>query len=153
MYNRAWFEKKTGKKPKARPQKEEHQIQVGLFDWKQLQQNKYPALRNLFAIPNGGSRNGIEASNLKAEGVCAGVPDTLLAYPSDGFCGLFIEHKTKKGSLTKDQPIKCKKTGLVRYIREGQSTWFKRLAAAGYRCEVSRSTEQSINVIKEYLGI
>ncbi|MCK5346358.1 MAG: VRR-NUC domain-containing protein, partial [Candidatus Heimdallarchaeota archaeon] len=73
---------------------EEHQIQVGLFQWIDLQMNVYPALKNAFAIPNGGSRNDIEAKNLKNEGVRSGVPDVCLAYPSNGFHGLFIEHKS-----------------------------------------------------------
>jgi len=103
---------------------EEHQIQVGLFEWIDLQKNKYPALKNTFAIPNGGSRHILEAANLKAEGVKSGIPDILLAFPSKCFHGLFIEHKTAKGKLTKDKPILGKNTKLVRYIRKGQETWF-----------------------------
>lgn len=129
---------------------EEHQIQVGVFQWIDLQKEIYPALKNAFAIPNGGSRNEIEAKNLKAEGVRAGVPDMCLAYPSKGFHGLYIEHKTKKGQLTKDKTIKTKHGSR---IREGQETWFKRLSDCGYRCEVSRSIDQSISIIKRYLGV
>lgn len=129
---------------------EEHQIQVGVFQWIDLQKEIYPALKNAFAIPNGGSRNKLEAANLKREGVRAGVPDICLAFPSNGFHGLFIEHKAKKGKLSKDKVIK-KKHGSR--IREGQETWFKRLSGCGYRCEVSRSIDQSILIIKGYLGI
>ncbi len=136
---------------------EEHQIQVGLFEWIDLQKEIYPALKNAFAIPNGGSRNEIEAANLKAEGVKAGVLDVCLAYPSNGFHGLFIEHKTKKGKLSKDKPIyhKSKYRGnkVIRYIREGQETWFERLVEAGYCCRVSRSVYESIDILKIYLGI
>lgn len=130
---------------------EEHQIQVGLFEWIDYQKEIYPALKNAFAIPNGGSRNEIEAKNLKDEGVRAGVLDVCLAYPSKGYHGLFIEHKTKKGQLTKDKLVRDKK-GRIKYIREGQETWFKRLSNCGYRCEVSRSIDQSISIIKDYLG-
>jgi len=131
---------------------EEHQIQVGLFEWIDLQKNKYPALKNTFAIPNGGSRHILEAANLKAEGVKSGIPDILLAFPSKCFHGLFIEHKTAKGKLSKDKPIKDK-SGRIRYIREGQETWFYRLTEAGYCCMISRSIDESIDMFKRYLGI
>lgn len=133
--------------------KEEHQIQVAVFQWINLQKEIYPALKNAYAIPNGGSRNEIEAGNLKAEGVKAGVLDVCLAYPSKDFHGLYIEHKTKKGQLTKDKPIYIENTKIVRYIREGQETWFKRLQDAGYCCKVSRSVDESIEIFKWYLGI
>ena len=133
--------------------KEEHQIQVGVFQWINTVKEMYPVLKNAYAIPNGGSRNEREAANLKAEGVRAGVPDVFLAYPSKEFHGLYIEHKTKKGQLTKDKPIYLKNTKIVRYIREGQETWFKRLQDAGYRCEISRSIDQSIGIFKDYLNI
>lgn len=132
---------------------EEHQIQVGVFKWINLQKKIYPALKNAYAIPNGGSRNEREAANLKAEGVRAGVPDVFLAYPSKDFHGLYIEHKIKKQKLTKDKPIYIENTKIVRYIREGQETWFKRLQDAGYCCEVSRSIDQSIGIFKDYLDI
>jgi hypothetical protein len=133
--------------------KEEHQIQVAVFQWINLMKNRYPALYNAYAIPNGGSRNEKEAANLKAEGVKAGVLDVCLAYPSKDFHGLYIEHKTKKGELTKDKPIYIKNTRIVRYIREGQETWFKRLQDAGYCCEISRSIDESIDIFKWYLEI
>ena len=133
--------------------KEEHYIQVGVFKWINLVKEMYPALKNAYAIPNGGSRNEKEAGNLKAEGVRAGVPDVFLSYPSKEFHGLYIEHKTKTGKLSKDKPIYIKNTKIVRRTREGQETWFERLQSAGYRCEVSRSIDQSIEIFKDYLGI
>ena len=57
----------------------------------------------LFAIPNGGKRNIVEASRLKAEGVRAGVSDLFLAVPVGMDHGLFLEAKTKTGSLTENQ--------------------------------------------------
>ena len=60
--------------------KEEHEIQVGVFEWIDYQKEVYPQLKNVFAIPNGGSRNEIEAANLRKEGVRAGVWDMFLAY-------------------------------------------------------------------------
>ena len=42
----------------------------------------------IFAIPNGGSRNIIEASRLKKEGIVKGIPDLCLIMPNNI---LFIE--------------------------------------------------------------
>ena len=51
----------------------------------------------LFAIPNGGARHIKTARELKAEGVRKGVPDLFLAYPHNGYSGLFIEMKKRYG--------------------------------------------------------
>lgn len=79
----------------AIPGCDEHAEQVALFVWASQNFNKYPVLRKLFAIPNGGERNIKVASNLKAEGCKAGVPDTFLAVARAGKHGLFIELKRR----------------------------------------------------------
>ena len=53
----------------------EHVEQVVLFEWARLQAAKYPMLKTMFAIPNGGKRGSATAAKLKAEGVKAGVCD------------------------------------------------------------------------------
>ena len=53
----------------------------------------------VFAIPNGGARNVVTATRLKAEGVTAGVPDLFVA----DFGGFFLEVKTNAGSLSRAQ--------------------------------------------------
>lgn len=50
----------------------------------------------LFAVPNGGSRNAVEARILKAEGVVAGVADLILLVPRSGYGSLCIEMKIGK---------------------------------------------------------
>lgn len=59
---------------------------------------KYPNIIANFAIPNGGSRNVIEAANLKREGVTAGVPDYLVIFVH---FVLFIEMKRRVKSLSR----------------------------------------------------
>lgn len=73
----------------------EHGHQSALFCWASLpeQQKLYPELKWMFAIPNGGKRDMVTASNLKAEGVKPGVPDIMLPIAKRGFHGLFIEMK------------------------------------------------------------
>ena len=57
--------------------REEASLQVRLFH---DLQTLLPRDAFLFAVPNGGYRNKIEAANLKRQGVIAGVPDFILIY-------------------------------------------------------------------------
>ncbi len=63
----------------------------------------HPVARRIFAIPNGGKRNRITASILKAEGVLAGVPDLHLPVLTESANGLWVEFKSKDGRLSADQ--------------------------------------------------
>ena len=73
----------------------EHQEQCAVIAWKWICIIKYPELKNLFAIPNGGARDIVTGRKLKDEGVVAGVPDLFLAVPRGRYHGLFIEMKVK----------------------------------------------------------
>lgn len=83
---------------------EESKLQQACVKWFRLQYPMYARL--LFAIPNGGARNEITGSLLKAEGVVAGVPDLMLAVADPELrvqCGLFIEMKAPNGKVTPRQ--------------------------------------------------
>ena len=84
----------------------EHAHQVALMAWIALTKQWFPAMDKIFAVPNGGERNLIVASRLKAEGVKAGVPDLCLPYPVKPFHGLFIEMKKPKGKGASDDQLK-----------------------------------------------
>ena len=90
----------------------------------------------LFAIPNGGARHIRTALNLKAEGVRAGVPDLFFAYPHNGYNGLFIEMKRRKGGHVSDE----------------QKHYIRMLIANGYAVEVCRGCDEAFNALVEYLG-
>ena len=77
----------------------EHDVQVSYFHWAKL----HPEARRAYAIPNGGMRNVIVASKLKAEGVRKGVLDIHLPIPRGGCAGLWIEFKSGKNDLTPEQ--------------------------------------------------
>jgi hypothetical protein len=55
--------------------------------------NTYDVL--LIAIPNGDYRSWRTGAKLKREGVVAGTPDLILAYPNDHAYGLFLELKQR----------------------------------------------------------
>ena len=81
----------------------EHQEQVALFQWAELQKCTVPELGLLFAIPNGGQRDAKTGAKLKREGVKRGVPDIFLPVPRWLYHGLFIEMKFGKNKATKEQ--------------------------------------------------
>lgn len=122
----------------------EHEAQCAVFQWASLMEGRYPALRNLFAIPNGGHRDVRVAAKMQREGLKAGVPDIFLAWPHPAACGfwpgLFIE--LKRPALPG--------AGVLSPV---QKEWLQRLEAAGYRCVVALGSEDAIRAIKEYLGI
>ncbi len=109
--------------------------QEALITWCRIFESRYPELEMIYHVPNGGSRNRIEAANLKRQGVKAGVPDLCLPVPKNGYHGLYIEMKFGKNKTTKDQ-----------------EEWLKRLSQYGYKTAVCYEAEEARRVIKEYIG-
>ena len=112
----------------------EDQEQITVFNWIAYSKAKYPELAFCFHVPNGGSRNVIEAAKLKRMGVLAGVPDIHLPVPSKGFNALYIELKTATGRVTKEQA----KFG--EFITNQGGLWV-----------VCRGAQAAIKQIKDYL--
>lgn len=75
---------------------QESQLQSACVRWFRYQ---YPQCV-IFAVPNGGSRNALEAKRLQQEGVLAGVSDLIILAPNQT---LFIEMKHGKGKQTNKQ--------------------------------------------------
>jgi len=74
---------------------DETYIQIYLVSWlKKLQAKHTPHKFIFFSVPNGGSRNKMEAQNIKLSGLLAGVPDLCFLYSGGVF---FIELKKKTG--------------------------------------------------------
>ena len=114
----------------------EAQEQTTLFQWAGMMAGKWPELRLCHAIPNGGSRNPIEARHLKEQGVKPGIPDLFLPCARGGWHGLYIEMKRRKGGRVS---IEQKKTIIA--LRE-----------QGYRVEVCEGWEKARDVIVEYMN-
>ncbi len=114
----------------------ESEEQKVVFEWAAWNENKYPELKLLFHIPNGGLRSKSTAVRLKAEGVKAGVPDLLLPVRRNEFGGLWIEMKKADHS---NKPT------------ENQKEWLTALAEQGYSVMVAYGAEEAINGIVNYL--
>lgn len=94
-----------------------------------------PALRWLHAIPNGGKRDPVTASRLKAEGARKGVADVFLPVARHGCHGLYLEMKTTDGRLSDEQ----------KEFRD-------HCAFAGYRFVLCRSWLEAATALQEYLS-
>jgi hypothetical protein len=125
----------------------EHDEQVALFYWAELNKSKIPALELLMAIPNGAYYGGhwSTAKKMKDEGVKKGVPDVFLPVPmtyvsegqvTDMKAGLWIEMKAGKNKPSDEQ-----------------KWWIENLQEMGYRVEVCYSSQEAIDIINEYLDL
>ena len=94
-YN-CYAEKKNPSKTKKKRKHEEADIQKEFFKQVSL---LFPTIPNklLFAVSNGGSRNKIEAANMKKQGVTPGVADVILLIHKKGYASLRLEFKTANG--------------------------------------------------------
>lgn len=108
--------------------------QQTLMQWAAMHLKKYPELKLLHHIPNGGYRNIATATRLKREGVRAGVPDLSLPVPKGKWHGLYIELKAANGKLS-----------------EKQIWWIEQLRQQGYYVAVCYGWEQAKETIVRYL--
>jgi hypothetical protein len=127
----------------------EHDVQCAVVMWAALQAAKWPALKLLFAIPNGAhlgaerkqlakggsvALGAIRARKLKAEGMRPGVPDLCLPVACGGYHGLFVEMKTESGK-----------------VRPEQEEWIEALREQGYCAVVARGDEEARAVLLAYV--
>lgn len=110
--------------------------QQWLFRWAwDMQHLKWPELELMHHIPNGGSRNRIEAARLKGQGVKAGIPDVFLPVAKGGYHGLYIEMKKQHGGRVSPE----------------QKDKIAKLREQGYRVEVCEGFQIAADVIEAYM--
>ena len=108
--------------------------QEALFAWALYAAGAMPELGLMFHVPNGGSRNRIEAAKLKRQGVRAGVPDICLPVARGGFHGLFVELKYGRNKAT-----------------DRQTAWLDALRSQGYLAVECVGWDTAREVITKYL--
>lgn len=123
------FLKLTGGKAVSRrkPRHIESGIQQSCVRWFRM---VYPQFI-ILSIPNGGSRNAIEAANLKREGALAGASDlVVIAFRRI----LFVEMKRPSGRQ-----------------QATQKAFQERVEALGFKYVICRSLEEFISSVDEWL--
>ena len=120
--------------PKRRYVAHEGNEQEALFAWALYAAGAMPELGLMFHVPNGGSRNRIEAAKLKRQGVRAGVPDICLPVARGGFHGLFVELKYGRNKAT-----------------DRQTAWLDALRSQGYLAVECVGWDTAREVITKYL--
>ena len=127
---------KLGVKRRAKPRELERPHQVALIKWVRTVRDIFPALKLLYAVPNGGKRNLRVARKLKAEGVLVGVADLCLPAARRGYHGLYLEMKSEEGVATKEQ-----------------KEFLRGVSAEGYCAVIAQGVDEAKATLKWYLGI
>ena len=115
----------------------EEQEQAVVFQWAEIMENRYPELKLLYHVPNGGLRSKSEAVRFKRVGVKSGVPDICLPVARKGYHGLYIEMKRQKGGT----------------LSKPQREWLDDLFAQGYLAVRCDGADEAISTLERYLKI
>ena len=86
-------------RPRAKRRHDEDRLQEQVVTWLRLVLD--PNLYRVAAVPNGGSRNALEAARMKRTGTLAGVFDVFILGP--GGVTYWLELKAKHGRLSSAQ--------------------------------------------------
>ena len=108
--------------------------QISVMQWAEANKGKWPELKLLHHIPNGGARKKGEAGRMKAEGVKSGVPDLHLPVARGKWHSLWIEMKAVDGKPSREQ-----------------MDWVKALDAEENLATICYGAGEAIEVIRGYL--
>lgn len=135
----------------------EHQIQAAIVEWantikictfRKFIEGKETIGSYLIKNANEGKRSFSQGKKMKKEGLKKGVSDLFLAIPKEIenlcemcedyilYCGLWIEVKSKKGRLSKEQ-----------------ISWLELMKVSRYQACVVYSVGEGLKAIKDYLGM
>lgn len=139
------FELKNTVEKKARRKisDEEYQHQKAFFQWRELEKHNRPELAYIHSSLNGVKLAPGVAGKAKASGLTSGVWDVFLplAYSIDedsaistSYVGLYIEFKSAKGTLSKEQKL-----------------FGAFVAQQGYYCAVVRSWTGAAKLVVDYI--
>lgn len=110
--------------------------QIKVMRWAAGAECRYPELRWLYHVPNGGSRDSAEAIKLKNMGVKRGVSDLCLPFPHGRYHGLYIEMKYGRNRTTKEQ---------AEFLRD--------MRDAGHCVAVCHDAQSAAGLIEQYINL
>lgn len=114
----------------------EEQEQRAVIEWCEWNASRFPQLKLIFHVPNGGHRSKAEGGRFKAIGVKPGVPDLFLPVPRPPYHGLFIELKAPGGRVS-----------------TAQLSWIVSLMNAGYMAKVCYGAGEATAEIERYMKL
>lgn len=119
--------------------------QMAIFAWAALNVGRYPCLKWLHSIPNGGQRHIAEATKMVAAGLRKGVLDIFLPYSpyywiKFKYYGCYIELKTEKRRKEKNGGLTDEQIDFIEYAE-----------SAGYYCKVCYGWEEAKETLIAYL--
>lgn len=120
------------KKKRASPEEDLHRA---CMEWVALSSARYPILRWMLHVPNGGKRPRGEAGKLKALGTKPGYPDLTLPRLNQGWRGLAVELKSSTGTVS-----------------SYQQEWLDAFADDGWLVVVCRSLDEFTGATMLYLN-
>lgn len=109
--------------------------QRAVLEWAERSFGRYPALRWMYAVPNGGHRSKAVAGKLKAGGVKKGVPDLVIPEPIAPYHGAYLEMKRRKGGRPTPE----------------QLVWRDHLLSRGYAHCIARGFDEARSFLILYL--
>lgn len=110
--------------------------QIKVMRWAAAAECRYPELKWLHHIPNGGTRNSQEAIKLKNMGVKPGISDLHLPFPHGQYHSLYIEMKYGKNDTT-----------------QKQSEFLCDMCDARHCVAVCHDAQSAIELIEEYINL
>jgi len=121
----------------------EHNEQVMVISWCDLNKEKYPCLGRIYAIPNMGKHHVSFRVKQAREGLKKGMLDLCLPFPKRAeenlqlysVCGLYIEMKIRPNGLSPEQ-----------------KEWKEYFISVGYEVVVAWSADQAIESIKNHVN-
>jgi hypothetical protein len=120
--------------------------QMALFAWAAMNVERFPELKWLHHIPNGGSRGDteqsrkIEGGKLKAQGVKKGVLDLMLPVRRAAYCGLYIEMKKPDQRAVKFGGASAEQIEFANFV-----------ISQGYKAMLCHSWEEAKDELIRYL--
>lgn len=122
------------KHPDALKGNQEHYSQVRVL-W-HFECRDREIYKRLHATPNGGLRDDRTGGKMKAEGQKKGYPDLSLDMPRGVYCGMRIEMKAGRNTLSAEQ-----------------IEWLRQLNDDGYYCVVCYGDKEAIDAITHYAAL